>query len=166
MTGQRNRAAEVLHPVGKERAFDPTIGDVLEATAQDVGVHHSRPTPGELLARIPVPHPDMTDFLAGIRYPYRANQQRRLKIEKAARVLFVGATEADVLSLLGPPDYKALAPLWRPHKVIEAWHYVHTWERPIRPNDGGKMLQVWLTNYTTPRVVIEIDADGLDRSKR
>ncbi len=101
------------------------------------------------------------DFLARTSFPYQASEERRLRIERAARELPVGATEAQVLALLGPPDYKGRnAVLDKQHGGFittgETWQYVHTMDHPYDPGDIGKMLMVAFTFKTNPPTVFEV----------
>src|SRR5688500_9841806 len=75
--------------------------------------------------------PTINDCRADIRYPYYAPVARRQQIERGAQMLRKGMTEAEVLQIMGPADYKAR--WFYPPDTLrgEIWHYVHTWEQPI-----------------------------------
>lgn len=106
--------------------------------------------------------PRMDDFVARIRFPYRAPPDRRAWIERAFRVLKVGTTEAEVLSMIGEPDYKAPYNMTTTRNgsaraEAEVWHYVVLWNHLPLPKDSGTMLILTLRNSSVPRKVVRID---------
>jgi len=103
-----------------------------------------------------LPHPTIDDFRATIGYPYHAPPARAARIERAARDIRKGMTEAEVLRIAGPPDYKAP---WVYHTLRgEVWYYVHTWEHSIEPGYHGKMVTIRLDGRVRPRIVFSVDA--------
>lgn len=124
-----------------------------------------------------VVEPTVEQFMAHLSYPYRAPRPRRLKIERAAKELRVGATEEEVLAMLGQPDFRAPYMRGRKHRLqayAEVWCYVHTWVRqtpwvrqttpPEPPSywNHGKGLGIELTNESKPRVVVRVTKYGFD----
>ncbi len=113
------------------------------------------------------PRPRYEEFFSRIRYPYHTTAEQKQRIERAARILRVGWTEAQVLKLLGPPDYKAT---WlhdvgrgRRKKTVldEYWHYIYAMKEPSRPDELGRLLIIGLTNRSKPRRVIQVDGNEL-----
>ncbi len=102
--------------------------------------------------------PTIDDFRAHITYPYHASPERTAQLERAARTLRKGMTEAEVLRIAGAADYKAR--WFYPPDTLrgEVWHYVHTWDRPIEPDYHGKMLTVTLDERGRPRILLDFDA--------
>ncbi|MGI8570287.1 MAG: hypothetical protein ACR2KT_15175 [Methylocella sp.] len=113
------------------------------------------------------PHPTYKEFFAGVRYPYHAAPEQQRRIERAARILRVGWTEAQVLELLGPPDYKArwLHDVGQGRKkktvVDEYWQYIYSMEEASRPEEPGRLLIIGLSNRSTPRMVIQVDGNDI-----
>jgi len=118
------------------------------------------------------PRPSYDDFFSRVRYPYHAAPERRRSIEQAARVLRVGWTEQQVLTQLGPPDYKAgwLHDVGKGSKKKtvgdEYWHYVHSMEQQRSPDQPGRLLIIGFSNRSTPRRVIQVDGNELPGLKR
>jgi hypothetical protein len=108
-------------------------------------------------SRRPILRPDIEEFRAGITYPYYAPLARRQQMERGAPKLRKGMTEAEVLELLGLPDYKAR--WFYPVDTLrgEVWVYVHTWERPITPEYYGKTLAITLDETVRPRTLLDFD---------
>jgi hypothetical protein len=102
--------------------------------------------------------PTIDDFRAQIHYPYHAPVARQQRMERAAHLLCKGMTEAEVLQVIGPPDYKAR--WFYPPDTLrgEVWEYVYTWERPIDPFYHGKMISLTLDETVRPRRLLYLDA--------
>lgn len=102
--------------------------------------------------------PTIDDFCAHIRYPYRAPVPRQHQMARGAHSLHKGMTEAEVLQIIGPPDYKA--GWFYPSGALrgEVWHYVHTWERQIEPDYHGKMITLTLDGRVRSRTLFDFDA--------
>jgi hypothetical protein len=116
---------------------------------------------------LPVPslHPSYDDFFSRLRYPYHAAAEQQRRIERAARILRVGWTEQQVLTLLGPPDYKGswLHDVGKAGKtrttLDEYWHYVYSMEQKSSYDHPGRILVIGLSNGSKPRRVIQVDGD-------
>jgi hypothetical protein len=102
--------------------------------------------------------PTIDDFRAHIRYPYYAPVAHQQQMARGAHMLHKGMTEAQVLEIMGPPDYKAR--WFNPPDAHrgEVWHYVHTWERDIEPGYHGKMVILILDERVRPRTLRYFDA--------
>jgi len=113
------------------------------------------------------PRPSYDDFFSRVRYPYHAVPEQKRRIERAARILRVGWTEQQVLTLLGPPDYKAgwLHEVGKGSKkktvVDEYWHYVHSMEQQASPDQPGRLLIIGFSNSAIPRLVIQVDGNEI-----
>lgn len=109
--------------------------------------------------------PTIDDFRAHISYPYHAPTARQQQIERGAHILHKGMTEAEVLRIMGPPDYKAR--WFYPPDTLrgEIWHYVHTWERAIMPDYHGRMVTITLDETVRPRTLLDFDADDFGVQK-
>ena len=82
-------------------------------------------------------------------------------MERGVHRLHNGMTEAEVLQIMGPADYKAR--WFYPPDTLrgEVWHYVHTWKHPIGPDDHGKMVTITLDERVRPRTLLDFDATDL-----
>jgi hypothetical protein len=106
--------------------------------------------------------PTIDDFRAHIRYPYYAPVARQQQLTRGVHMLRKGMAEAEVLQIMGPPDYKAR--WFYPVDTLrgEVWEYVHTWERPIEPDYHGKMVSLTLDETVRPRTLLDFDGSDFD----
>jgi outer membrane protein assembly factor BamE (lipoprotein component of BamABCDE complex) len=106
-------------------------------------------------------HPTSEEFYARVGFPYYASVARQKQIEHAAHRLRTGMTEAEVLQMLGEPDYKGGWYYLNFQLRGEIWWYVHssysqTPKRVGKYEGAGKVISVTLDPKT--RAVIQFDA--------
>ena len=105
-------------------------------------------------------------FLRQIHYPYQASQARRRQIERASFQVDVGLSEAQVLALLGPPDFKTDYDGYPPKiPPCQTWTYVHTFKYRAKPGYCGKIFVVTFSK-TAPQTVIQIEPFGFNEDGR
>lgn len=118
------------------------------------------------------PRPTYEEFFSRIRYPYHATPEQQRRIERTARLVRLGWTEARLVKLLGPPDYKAqwFHNVGRGHTketvLDEYWHYIYSMDGPSRPEEPGRLLVIGLSNRSKPRRVIQVDGNEIPGLKR